>query len=53
MARTVCPKCKARYTPWSEAIRQEIETRAAGKEWLGMIFCKKCGAIIEVDPSKE
>ena len=53
MARAICPKCGTRYAPWSEAIRQEIQAKAAGKEWHGMIFCKKCAGMIEVDPSEE
>ncbi len=53
MARAICPKCGARYEPWSEVIRQEIEAKASGEEWHGMISCKKCGGMIEVDPSEE
>ncbi len=48
-----CPKCGAHNASWSEGIRGEVESKAAGKEWRGMIFCKKCGGMIEVDPSEE
>ena len=51
--RATCPKCGAENAPWSEEIRDEVESKAAGKEWYGMIFCKKCGGPIKVDPSEE
>ena len=51
--QVTCPKCGAHNAPWSEEIRGEVESKAAGKEWHGMIFCKKCGETIKVDPFEE